>query len=71
LGASVSCQGQGRAACFTPKNRGVDEFAAVTDVLERDPLLAMSLSSRELFHSNLLAWFLEHSLNPFHPGYAP
>lgn len=28
--------------------------------LGRDPLFAMSLGSKELFHSNLLAWFTEH-----------
>jgi PD-(D/E)XK nuclease superfamily protein len=43
-------------------NRLVDEqLATLVDALEHDPVFAMSLGSKELFHSNLLAWFLERS----------
>jgi hypothetical protein len=37
-----------------------ERLAALTRDLSRDPLFAMSLGSKELFHSNLLAWFAEH-----------
>jgi hypothetical protein len=40
-------------------NRLVDELARLVDALADDPVFAMSLGSRELFHSNLLAWFLD------------
>ena len=39
----------------------MDELAALVDALKDDPVFAMSLGSKELFHSNLLAWFLERS----------
>jgi hypothetical protein len=42
-------------------NRYVDELAALVAALRGDPVFAMSLGSKELFHSNLLAWFLERS----------
>ena len=35
-------------------------LAAVTAGVEANPVFAMSLGSRELFHSNLLAWFINH-----------
>jgi hypothetical protein len=28
--------------------------------LDANPVWAMSLGSKELFHSNLLAWFMDH-----------
>jgi hypothetical protein len=33
-------------------------LAVIVGSLESNPILAMSLGSRELFHSNLLAWFI-------------
>lgn len=47
-----------------PERNSTPTFAerldALTCELSRDPLFAMSLGSKELFHSNLLAWFAEH-----------
>ncbi len=40
-------------------------IAVLMDALKRDPVFAMSLGSKELFHSNLLGWFIEH-----HPAVA-
>jgi hypothetical protein len=42
-----------------------DQLAAIVRQLDRSPIFAMSLGSRELFHSNLLAWFVSH-----HPAVA-
>jgi len=35
-------------------------LAAIAHGLDADPVFALSLGSRELFHSNLLAWFIRH-----------
>jgi hypothetical protein len=37
-----------------------DEVAALARELDANPVWAMSLGSKELFHSNLLAWFMDH-----------
>jgi hypothetical protein len=37
-----------------------DEVAALARELDASPVWAMSLGSKELFHSNLLAWFMDH-----------
>lgn len=42
-------------------NRAVAELTELVDALELDPVFAMSLGSKELFHTNLLAWFLGRS----------
>lgn len=35
-------------------------LAELVAAIESNPLFAMSLGSKELFHSNLLAWFIRH-----------
>ena len=47
----------------------MDELRRIADSLDADPVFAMSLGSKELFHSNLLAWFLEKS-RPLREGVA-
>ncbi|MER6329249.1 hypothetical protein ABT298_07905 [Streptomyces sp. NPDC001034] len=41
------------------------ELAELVEVLEQDLVFTMSLGSKELFHSNLLGWFIDH-----HPAVA-
>jgi hypothetical protein len=40
-----------------------EEIAKAIDNLQRNPLFQMSLGSKELFHSNLLAWMIERDSN--------
>lgn len=37
-----------------------EELTLVVDALKRDVVFAASLGSKELFHSNLLGWYVEH-----------
>ena len=41
-----------------PMGEDADALERIVHNLESNPILAMSLGSRELFHSNLLAWFI-------------
>lgn len=36
------------------------QIAGLMGALKQDPMFAMSLGSKELFHSNLLGWFIEN-----------
>jgi hypothetical protein len=35
-------------------------LAAIVGAVDANPMFAMSLGSKELFHSNMLAWFIRH-----------
>jgi hypothetical protein len=35
-------------------------LAGLINALDSEPMFAMSLGSKELFHSNLLGWFISH-----------
>ncbi len=41
-------------------DEGSSALAAIARSVEANPVFAMSLGSKELFHSNLLAWFIGH-----------
>lgn len=43
-----------------PAPRRLDGLAEVVDALKGDVIFAASLGSKELFHSNLLGWYVEH-----------
>ncbi len=43
-----------------PDLDGFQELTLVVDALKRDVVFAASLGSKELFHSNLLGWYVEH-----------
>ncbi len=42
-----------------PSDGATTEVAAICDALQANPLFHLSLNSKELFHSNLLAWLFE------------
>jgi hypothetical protein len=35
-------------------------LAAIVGAVDANPMFAMSLGSKELFHSNILAWFIRY-----------
>jgi hypothetical protein len=60
--ASSSTLGSTIARVHGCERRGVEQMQTVSDycsVLAADPIFAMSLGSKELFHSNLLGWYVE------------
>ena len=54
---------------------GDEIVATLCTALEKEPLFHMSLGSKELFHSNFLAWFAdcfpEHAAAVFRPWTVP
>ncbi|MET8630721.1 replication-relaxation family protein [Kitasatospora sp. NPDC004669] len=49
----------GKLLRMTPWGGDVAAVQALVSRLEQDPLFVMSLGSKELFHSNLLAWLMQ------------
>lgn len=61
-------------AALTPESEDATRLptmAAICQELESNPVLHMSLGSKELFHSNVLAWLLQTHSRVAHPILSP
>lgn len=52
-------------------NAAVQRVRALCETLDEEPLFHASLGSKELFHSNLIAWFVDHQPDAARQVFAP